>query len=150
MTKRFALPRAWLGALVLAFGGAGVLAAQGARPLDQAEDLPRRKPGLWRLSTVSPDIGMRTNDVCIEAGDSIIGDDKGLCARPTVTRAGDQVIVTLECGAGDQREIKSLLFTGDFQSWYRAQSRTTVAARRSGFTIEAKFLGETCASNLAR
>jgi hypothetical protein len=105
---------------------------------------PKRRPGLWRISTISPEIGLQTNDVCIEDGDSIIGAQDESCAKPSVTHANDQIIVTIECGPKDAREVTSLLFTGDFQSWYRAQSKTTASSRRSGFTIDAKFLSERC------
>lgn len=87
---------------------------------------------------------MQTNDVCIGEDDSIVGPRASGCAKPSVTRAQDQVIVTIECVAGDKREVESFLFTGDFQSWYRAQSRITSGARRSGFTIDAKFLRPNC------
>ncbi|MBM3625532.1 MAG: hypothetical protein FJX16_09485, partial [Alphaproteobacteria bacterium] len=96
------------------------------------DDLPKRRPGLWRISTISPEIGMQTNEVCIEEGDSIIGAQEESCAKPSVAPAKDQIIVTIECGPKDSREVTSLLFTGDFQNWYRAQSRTTAEGTRSG------------------
>jgi len=99
---------------------------------------------MWRITTVSPEIGMQTNDVCVAEGDSIIGPQAAGCAQPSVTRAGDQVIVTIECGAGDRRDVESLLFTGDFKSWYRAQSKISLGGVRSGFTIDAKFLKTSC------
>ncbi|WP_040579442.1 DUF3617 family protein [Methylocystis parvus] len=106
--------------------------------------LPKRTPGLWRITTLSPEIGMRSNDVCISERDSIIGPQAADCAEPSVTRAGDQTIVTIECGAGDRRVVESLLFTGDFKSWYRAQSKISSGGKRSGFSIDAKFLGSGC------
>lgn len=110
----------------------------------QASALPKRAPGLWRITTISPEIGMQTNEVCIEDSDSIIGTLDGTCDTPAVTRAGDQVIVTIECGPAGRRDLTSLLFTGDFKKWYRAQSRATAGASRSGFTIDAKFVGAQC------
>jgi hypothetical protein len=107
-------------------------------------DLPKRAPGMWRITTISPEIGMQSNEICIEDGDSVIGPRAHDCTPPSVSRAEDQVIVTIECGTGEQREIGSLLFTGDFRTWYRAQSRTTSGARRSGYTIDAKFLKPIC------
>jgi hypothetical protein len=108
------------------------------------DELPKRRPGLWRISTISPKIGMETNEICIEESDSIIGAQDENCAKPSVTQAKDQIIVTIECGSKDSRDVTSLLFTGDFQNWYRAQSRITAAGARSGFTIDAKFLSERC------
>lgn len=121
------------------------LIAGSASSATAAEDeLPKRRPGLWRISTISPEVGMQTNDVCIEEGDSIIGAQDESCTKPSVTRANDQIIVTIECGPKDSREITSLLFTGDFRNWYRAQSRMTAKGARSGFTIDANFLSERC------
>lgn len=106
-------------------------------------ELPRRAPGLWRITTVSPDVGMQTHEVCIAEGDSIIGPQPEDCAQPSVARTGDQVIVTIECGAGDKRSVESLLITGDFKSWYRAQSKISSSIIHSGFSIDAKFV-RTC------
>jgi len=133
---RFDLPR-----LVVALA---LLAGERSPARASDFDLPKRRPGLWRISTISPEIGLQTNDVCIEKGDSIIGAQEESCAKPSVTQANDQIIVTFECGATESREITSLLFTGDFQNWYRAQSKTTAKAKRAGFTIDAKFLSERC------
>lgn len=128
-------------ALVVSLPGS----AEEAPPTGAAQaELPRRAPGLWRITTVSPEIGMQTNDVCITEGDSIIGPRARGCAQPSVSRSGDQVIVTLECVAGGRREVESFLFTGDFKSWYRAQSKMSSGAIRSGFTIDAKLLRMSC------
>ncbi len=108
------------------------------------DELPKRRPGLWRISTIAPEIGMQTNEVCIEEGDSIIGAQDENCAKPSVTQAKDQTIVTIECGPTNSRDVTSLLFAGDFRNWYRAQSRTTARGARSGFTIDARFLSERC------
>lgn len=109
------------------------------------DELPKRRSGLWRISTISPEVGMQTNDVCIEENDSVIGAQDESCTKPSVTRATDQIIVTIECGPKDSRDVTSLLFTGDFRNWYRAQSRMTAKGARTGFTIEAKYLSERCA-----
>lgn len=118
--------------------------AAGSDTSKLTSELPKRVPGIWRITTISPEIGMQSNEVCTQDSDSVIGPRGRDCAPPSVSRIDDQVIVTIECGAGEQREVESLLFTGDFQTWYRAQSRTTAGARRSGYTIDAKFLTPTC------
>ncbi|MDP3553638.1 DUF3617 family protein [Methylocystis sp.] len=122
------------------------LAGAHSPALSSDAELPKRRPGLWRISTISPEIGLQTHDVCIEEGDSIIGAQDESCAKPSVTHANDQIIVTIECGPKDARDVTSLLFTGDFQNWYRAQSKATAKGNRSGFTIDAKFLSERCTS----
>jgi hypothetical protein len=119
-------------------------------------DLPKRKPGLWRISTISPEIGMQTHEVCIEESDGILGAPEENCANPLVERASDQTIVTIACDRKDGREVTSILFTGDFQNWYRAQSKTSSTAanggsiRHSGFTIEARRLRDDCSQPSTR
>lgn len=115
-------------------------------------ELPQRRPGVWRISTVSPELGMQTHEVCIAAGDSIIGALAQECATPSVQSTPDETIVTFTCERDGARSVTSLLFTGDFASWYRAQSKVTVtranggAPQRSGFTIDAKYLRPECAT----
>ncbi len=122
----------------------GIIVPTGAILADTlSSELPKRAPGLWRITTVSPEIGMQSHDVCIAEADSIIGSQAADCSRPSVAHTGDEVIVTIECGVGDRRSFESLLFTGDFKSWYRAQSKISSKNMRSGFSIDAKFLG-TC------
>jgi hypothetical protein len=127
-----------------AFVGSGV-----ARSETRAAggELPKRAPGLWKITTISPKIGMHVGEACVEEGDSIIGTLEEGC-RTDVTRASDQVIVTITCEKDRGREVTSILFTGDFQNWYRGQSKTTEIvqeggpSRHSGFTIEARRLGD--------
>lgn len=133
--------------LLLACAGAPLAQemASTSLALGRTTELPRRAPGVWLITTISPDIGMQRNEVCIGEDDSVIGPQSRDCAPPSVSRADDQVIVTIECGVGARREVESLLFTGDFRTWYRAQSRITSGASRSGYTIDAKFLKPGCA-----
>lgn len=132
--------------LLIASMPGGQSSAQSATRTDM--QLPVRKPGLWRISTVAPDIGMQTNEVCIGSSDTIIGNSAEGCAAPTIQRADDQIIVSYACERKDGKEATSLLFTGDFVNWYRAQAKFTSngpgGLRRSGFTIEGKFLRPDC------
>ena len=145
-------------ALLLAVACVGATAghAETAAPNPPIADLPKRKPGLWRISTISPEIGMLTHEVCIEKSDGIVGAPDENCAKPLVERASDQTIVTIACDRKDGREVTSILFTGDFQDWYRAQSKasSTDAVHgtiwRSGFTIEARHLRDECSCSLRR
>lgn len=136
-------PRTSLLAAAIALIGA-TLARDSTFADASTPELPKRAPGFWTITTVSPEIGMQTHDVCIAEGDSIVGPQAADCAQPSVARAGDQVIVTIECGSGDRRSVESFLFTGDFKSWYRAQSKISSGGIRSGFSIDAKFLGSGC------
>jgi len=83
--------------------------------------------------------------------DSIIGDEEDAdCAKPEIAHAGEQIVVTVICAADGRRVTSSLLFTGDFTTWYRAQGKITSAGENrmdlhSGFTIDAKYLRSDCA-----
>jgi hypothetical protein len=121
-----------------------------------AAELPQRRPGLWRITTISPEVGLQTHEVCIEVGDGVLGAARENCAKPKVESAQGEFIVTFSCDLHGAREVTSLLLTGDFTSWYRAQSKITltqaggVTRERSGFTIDAKFLGPECPKPPAR
>lgn len=138
-------------ALVASFASAPLMASENpsANKGEQLIELPQRSSGLWRITTISPELGSQANEVCIEKGDSIVGALNSACSRPNVTRTGDQTIVNIECGAGGKREITSILFTGDFQAWYRAQVKITSVGpqakeRHAGLTIDARFLAPGC------
>lgn len=108
--------------------------------------LPVRKPGHWRITSISAALGMTTIDACIGAGDSIAATTSpGTCTPPTVERASDQVIVTVDCRSAAGRERTSTLFTGDFTTWYRGivkmSSDPPAHGANIGITLDAKYLG---------
>lgn len=135
---------------------AGVLCLAASAQAHAAE-LPQRRPGLWRISTISPEVGLQTHEVCIDVGDGILGARGANCAKPNVESADGEFVVTFSCNLRDgAREVTSLLFSGDFTSWYRAQSKMTFteangkARPGTGFTIDAKFLSPECPKSAAQ
>jgi len=114
------------------------------------EDLPSRLEGMWRISTLSADIGLQVNEVCVRANDRIIGEARVGCLRPQVARHEDQTIVTTVCGLDGEVTTTSLLLTGDFRSWYRVQGKITSKSPgggvdvHAGFTISANYLRPGC------
>ena len=117
------------------------------------ESLPLRKSGLWRISTLPPAVGLQVGEACVGPKDSIIGDADTGCVKPEIKRAGEQTVVTVVCVADGRRVTSSLLLTGDFTTWYRAQGKMTSegadpsADVHSGFTVDAKFLRLDCAES---
>jgi hypothetical protein len=116
-----------------------------------SEALPVRRPGLWRISTVSAAVGLHVGETCVGPQDSVIGPQGSDCSKPEITRAADQTVVTIACGSGSRRIVSSLSFNGDFVTWYRAQGKITEgdhagdgAELRTGFTIDAEFLRPDC------
>lgn len=130
--------------------------AETPQPTSPAAELPQRRPGLWRITTISPEVGLQTHEACIDVGDGVLGAARENCSKPKVESAQGEFIVTFSCDLRGAREVTSLLFTGDFTTWYRAQSKITltqasgVTRERSGFTIDATFLGPECPKSPAR
>ena len=118
------------------------------KPIDL---LPTRRLGLWRISTLSAATGLQITETCVGAEDNIVGDEGDDCAKPKITRDGDQIVVTIGCETKGQRVIIGLLFTGDFTTWYRGQGKITAqdltqnSEFHSGFTIDGKYLRPGCA-----
>lgn len=137
---RFACAAALLG-LTLACTSAGA---------DGGTGVPQRKPGHWKLTSISAELGMTTVDACITSADSIAAPQSGrTCTTPVVERADDQVIVNLSCTSKLGEERISTLFTGDFQTWYRGITKITfdpapASQSNMAVTVDAKFIGPTC------
>lgn len=132
----------------LGFGivsGAGIAGAPAL-----ADELPERKPGHWRITSISAELGMMEIDACIRSGDSIaVPSDVSVCAVPDVQRVEDQVIVNVTCKSKLGEERISTLFTGDFQTWYRGITKMTFDPPTQGqtgmaVTVDAKYVGQQC------
>jgi len=112
-----------------------------------AGDLPVRKAGLWKITSISEAMGMVSFDACIGPGDSIAAvTSKGDCSSPEVEHAGDQVIVNVTCTTAKGREKTSTLFTGDFTTWYRGIVKISTDPPAPGHayvgvTLDAKYAG---------
>src|SRR5689334_3321551 len=96
--RRMALRFTVVNLLVASFAIAGAAA--------HASDLPERKPGHWRITSISAELGMAEIDACIGPGDSIAVPSQGsTCSEPDVQRVDDQVIVNVTCTSklGEER-----------------------------------------------
>jgi hypothetical protein len=114
-----------------------------------SDTLPKRAIGLWRISTITPEVGMNTNQVCITDDDSIIGTQPIKCTKPDIKRSGEDILVTFECPAHEGKEVTSMFFSGNYNSKYRAQSKITYIGKNNemhmtGFTIQAELLKNDC------
>mgnify|MGYP000238102411 CR=1 FL=1 len=114
------------------------------------DDLPVRKAGLWRLTTVSEAVGMKTFDTCIRAKDSVLlGDGDTACQTFPIRKLGDEMYVDVVCTSVRGREKTSTVLTGDFTTWYRAMSKITFdppsdGVSHMGVTIDGKYIGSDC------
>jgi hypothetical protein len=115
----------------------------------RAEEVPKRKPGLWEITTVAAGTGMTTLKACIGPDDSIATpSDSGDCSAPKATRAGEEVIVDVVCKKEFGKEIMSTAFSGDFTTRYHAIMKITFdppeGVKNMGVIIDGKYLGPDC------
>ena len=113
------------------------------------EPVPKRKPGLWEITTVAAGTGETTVKACIGADDEIstpsgVGD----CAKPTVERAGDTTIVTVVCKKPHGTQTMSTAFTGDFAKRYHGIMKISFdppeGVKNMGVILDGKYLGPDC------
>lgn len=115
-----------------------------------AVDIPKRKPGHWQLTTVTPGVGKRVFDVCVTENDNIaIPKNAGDCGEPEVLEAGSEVIVNVTCKVKDATQTISTALNGDFDSRYHAVVKMSfdppmAGQERFGVTIDGKYIGPEC------
>jgi hypothetical protein len=116
-----------------------------------AEDAPKRKPGLWEITTIGAGSGTNVAKTCVGEDDKILTPGSGDCAPPKVSSGGtDTTIVDVVCTSGASKETISGAFTGDFNTRYRAQVKLTFdppppgMPPHVGVTIDGKYLGPDC------
>lgn len=117
---------------------------------DIGKDLPHRKSGLWDLSMKMDAQAMRMQQCVDEKSDDLMkqqADQQGVkCAKNSVTRSGNQVVVDAVCLIGGTTATSKAVFTGDFSSSYKAEIHTSYAPpmrgmKESAQILEAKWLG---------
>lgn len=127
-----------------------VLACVLASPVQlQAAELPKRKPGHWRITTVSPGFGTTTVDTCVGDNDDLATPaDSGECAAPKVTQAGSEVIVDVVCTKPHGKQIMSTAFGGDFNRRYHGIMKMSFDPpegwKNMGVTIDGEYVGPEC------
>lgn len=116
-----------------------------------AAEVPKRKPGLWRITTVSPGLGETVIDTCVGENDNIATpSDSGDCSEPKVTEAGSEVIVDVVCKKPYGKQIMSTAFGGDFNKRYHGIMRMTFdppeGVKNMGVTIDGQYVGPECSA----
>ncbi|MFD0985626.1 DUF3617 domain-containing protein [Methyloligella solikamskensis] len=115
-----------------------------------ATEIPKRKPGHWQLTTVTPGIGKRVFDVCVTEDDNIaVPKNAGKCGEPEVLEAGSETIVNVTCKVKDATQIISTALNGDFDKRYHAVVKMSFdppmgGQDRFGVTIDGKYIGPDC------
>ena len=115
-----------------------------------ADDIPKRRPGLWEITTVLPVVGPKTVNICIGADDDIAKPESaGNCSEPTMTRAGNRIVVDVVCTSPEGKQTINMVFSGDFESRYHGKLNMSfdppiAGIGDMGMTIDGKYLGPDC------
>lgn len=127
-----------------------VFAAVTCAPLlAAADDVPKRKPGLWEIVTVAPVSGMTKNRVCIGEDDKLVTPEGADCTEPKVTSLNEGLTVDLVCTTEQGKQTISTSFTGDFETRYHATLKTTFepplgGIPHMGVKLDGRYLGPDC------
>jgi hypothetical protein len=128
--------------LVLSIGY-GVAAAASA-------DAPKRKSGLWEMKMSGGHMpGGMTMQQCVDQKSDDISkmqEAKSNCTKNAVRREGDKIVAESVCKMEGTTATTRTVFTGNFDSAYKAEIRSTYdppmhGMRESASTIAAKWVG---------
>lgn len=119
-----------------------------------AADIGRRKAGLWEIHTSvpgMPDGGMRMQQCADGKTDDIMqqgmaGAADMKCSRQDIKREGGRMIVDSVCRMGTTTATTRAVFTGSFDSNYRAEIKSTyeppvMGMKEGTVVLQAKWLG---------
>ena len=121
-----------------------------------ADELPRRKSGLWSMSITMPGASIPlTMQQCVdEKTDDITGTmaDKSRTCRNQTKRTADRLSFDSICKTGKTTATTRGVYVGDFKSGYTVESTTTfdppTAGMREGVTKAAAQWSGPCKSNM--
>ncbi len=119
-----------------------------------ADDLPKRKSGLWEIKTgtAATQGAAATMQMCIdEKADNVAqqqaaGAAKENCSKNEIKRSGNRMTIDSVCKFGESTATSHSVFTGSFDSAYRVETKSTYDPPMSGMkegsaVIDAKWLG---------
>jgi hypothetical protein len=116
-----------------------------------AQDLPKRKPGLWQhnLTSVGGPMPPTSMTMCTdERMDKMLSDraDAQRCSQQTVRRDGNAVVVEAVCTQQNTTVRTKGRFSGDFNSHYTGELHSTFdppmhGMKESRQKIDARWLG---------
>jgi len=136
--------------LVLSIGYGSAAAA--------ASDAPKRKSGLWEMKMSGGHMpGGMTMQQCVDQKSDDISkmqEAKSNCTKNDVRRDGDKIVGESVCKMEGTTATTRTVFTGNFDSTYKADIRSTYdppmhGMRESSSMIDAKWLGPCLAGQKA-
>jgi Protein of unknown function (DUF3617) len=142
-------PSVLLAALLVASSTALAAAPASAASMDA----PKRKSGLWEIKISNPQMkGGHMMQQCVDQkSDDLItkqspGTDKMTCSKNEFRKEGDKIVADSVCKMGGSTATTHAVFTGKFDSAYKADIQSTYdppmhGMRESSSVLEAKWLG---------
>jgi hypothetical protein len=116
-------------------------------------DMPRRKSGLWEITISNNGAkGGQAMQQCIDektddlTKNNMVGTEKQSCTKNEIRREGNKTITESVCKMSGSTATTRGVFTGQFDSNYQADIKSTYepplhGMKESASTIEAKWLG---------
>ena len=129
-----------------------------AAPPAAAQDLPKRKTGLWEITMENSaakgtPVAKMTMTQCVDAAKDDIAaqmsnqmDKENKCSRGPIQQSGGKVSFSATCEMGGTKMTSQTTLTGDFSSSYKTEIRTKFDPPMMGMaegttTMDAKFVG---------
>jgi hypothetical protein len=116
-----------------------------------ADELPKRKPGLWEIKMVvsGRELPLQNIQQCTDAEtDSLMtsnlaGPTGGRCEKPTITNRGGTITVDSTCKIGATATRTRAVITGDFDRAYTIKVTSPDGGPQGdpAVTMEAKWIG---------
>jgi hypothetical protein len=117
-------------------------------PAFAADDLPRRKSGLWHITMSGPHLGRMELEECVErsSDDMFKPEDPSSCSKIDVRRQGAAFNVELVCKEEDSTVTSRGSITGSFESAYKGNFNVTYSPplegmRETTMQTEARWVG---------
>jgi hypothetical protein len=125
---------------------AGILFSQ----LCAGADLPKRKSGLWEMKMTGAGMPGHVSQTCVDKkSDHLMKQDveeKMSCSKTDMRREAGKLIAESVCKIEGSTATTRSVITGDFDSAYRVDSKTTYTPpladlKEGSVVIDAKWLG---------
>ncbi|TCO78888.1 uncharacterized protein DUF3617 [Plasticicumulans lactativorans] len=120
-----------------------------------ADDMPRRKSGLWEVTTQIGGTEGRTMPAiqqCIDAATDDLMRSRGeqmsreMCSKHEMRREGGRIVIDSVCRIGETTSTTRGYFEGDFETAYRGEIAVSydppmAGMKASSMTLQARWLG---------
>lgn len=130
-----------------------------------AQDVPKRKSGLWEIkmdnsaakgasgAAATPGAGLRTMSQCVDAAKDDMArqsaqqmDKDNKCTQGKISQSGGRITFDSSCDFDGTKMTSHSVITGDFQSSYKMEIKSNFNPPMMGMadsttTMEAKYMG---------